>query len=234
MKLAMPLRLAASLACLALCACSLPPKGLVPDNTYVTRFENVDSASEVWTRLLEIQAESEKTDIKSLPVAYRQCIGDQIVRVSPPELNRQVDKFAKSHLYDDFYDMIGPLKSFGASFERQRGMKLYPYASAVCEGKGVIYPAGATYREMLTNGMAAKWKADGLSREKQPKYFACIVDETIATFTEAELKQLNDFASDSKRTNPKPAEDAFAARDKRFGGSSDGQVLGKCAVSKGS
>ena len=214
----------------ALSAC-MPPPSMVPDGTIVTHFDNMNTPSDFWMRQMEIEAEREKIDIKSLPEEYRRCAADEIVSLSPPGVAASVETFVKSDLYKDYYVLVDKVKAFNAQFKRERGMELFPFAGAYCQGKGANLPTGTTYREMLESGMASRWQSEGHPKEEGPKYFDCIVTETIATFTPSELAELDSIAK--SRSNVARLDEIGRARDARFGGSSDKQVLTKCAALKG-
>jgi hypothetical protein len=204
---------------------------MVPDDTFVTHFDNMHTPSDFWMREMEIEGEQEKIDVKSVPEDYRRCVADELVSLSPPDVAASVETFVKSDLYKDYYVLVPKVKAFNAQFKRERGMELFPFAEAYCQGKGANLPTGTTYREVLQNGMAARWQSEGQPREQSPKYFDCIVNESVATFTPAELAELDAIAK--TRSNVSRMNEIAKARDARFGGSSDSQVLTKCAALKG-
>jgi hypothetical protein len=205
---------------------------MVPDDTFVTHFDNMKTPSDFWMRQMEIEGEQEKIDVKSLPEEYRRCVADEIVSLSPPDVAASVETFAKSDLYKDYYILVPKVKAFNAEFKRERGMDLFPFAGAYCQGKGAAnLPTGTTYREMLQNGMAARWQSEGHPKDQSPKYFDCILSESLSTFTPNELAELDAIAK--SRSNVSRVEQIVKARDARFGGNSDSQVLSKCATLKG-
>ncbi len=221
----------ALLMALPLSACMVPPS-MLPDNTYVDGFGGVHTQHDFWVRQIEIIGKAEKFDVTTLPTAYRECVADQMVELAPPAVTVGVEKFIQSGLYRDYYPLVGEIKSFGNDFKSKRGMEVISYAGAVCEGKVGPYPDGDTYRAMLENAMALKWTAEGHPRSEHPKYFDCIINETLNTFSASEISELNSIAK--SRTNLDRMKDIVKARDTRFGGSSDSQVLGKCDTLKNS
>lgn len=94
----------------------------------------------------------------------------------------------------------------------------------------VSFPAWAeeTFRSAWTAALLDNWERSGRDPTYDQDFFDCLVDETIATFTPAEMGRLDDFAA-----NPNPDIEPeilriIANRDKRIGVDIKDYINEKC------
>lgn len=90
-------------------------------------------------------------------------------------------------------------------------------------------PEGDTYREVWSRALEDNWARDGRSPAADQDFFDCLVNETMATFTPAELGRLDDFVA-TRNPDLQPEVNAILAnRDKRVG-DLESFVANKCAA----
>lgn len=77
-----------SLLALALAGCL----AFVPDDTIVTGYDDVHDAPSFWVRTWEIAYRDEGINFAEMPTAFKQCTGNEAVKMSPPKLTEAVER----------------------------------------------------------------------------------------------------------------------------------------------
>jgi len=91
------------------------------------------------------------------------------------------------------------------------------------------HPDGNTYREVWSADLAREWAKDGVAPQQDQDFFDCLVNETMASFTPAELGRLDVFVSTMNPDLQSEATAIVANRDKRIGGDLEKYAADKCA-----
>lgn len=97
-----------------------------------------------------------------------------------------------------------------------------------CAASGLGMPDGDTYREVWSKALEENWRRDGRTAQADPDFFQCLVDETMATFTPADLGRLDVFVATRNPDLQSEANAILANRDARIGGDLEAYVAPKC------
>jgi hypothetical protein len=156
-----------------------------------------------------------------------ECVGDELVSMSPEYVTLKVETYIRSRLYADYKQVVVAGSRFFQDYKLLNGIEAPLVVQANCiEKTGGGMPPGNTYREMFTNTLTQVMHDLGYRREQSPRYFDCLVNTTMSTFTPEEIDEL-DAITVSKKNVIRMAK-IISERDTRIGGDSDDYVIEKC------
>ena len=90
-----------------------------------------------------------------------------------------------------------------------------------------------SYRSVWADDLAKQWAKEGVKPSQDQDYFDCLVNETMASFTPAELGRLDVFVSTMNPDLQSEANAIVANRDGRIGNDLARYLSGKCSGLKG-
>ena len=90
-----------------------------------------------------------------------------------------------------------------------------------------------TYREAFEADLESMWAKDGIKPAQDRDYFDCLVNESMASFTPAELGRLDVFVSTRNPDLQSEANAIVANRDQRIGGNLPAYLAKRCGPLKG-
>jgi hypothetical protein len=107
----------------------------IPDDTLVIGYDDVHDAPSFWVRTWEISARNEGINFAGTPPAYKECTGNEAVKMSPPALTEAVDRFIGDKNLGNYKALLPMVKKFAAGYEEAYDVKPGVRAGELCKDK---------------------------------------------------------------------------------------------------
>ena len=124
-------RLLSPLLALAVAGCLAS----VPDDTLVTGYHDVHDVPSFWVRTWEISARDEGFDFDGMLPAYKECAGNEAVKMSPPALTEAVERFIADKNLGNYKALLPMARNFAAGYEEAYSVKPGVRAGQLCADK---------------------------------------------------------------------------------------------------
>jgi hypothetical protein len=106
---------------IAAVVCSLLLTGclaMVPDDMAVTGYHGVRDRADFWIKEWEAAGAREGVDFRGAPEEMKRCAGEEMVKMSPPDLNQAVDRFIANQNVGNYKALVPLVRRFSSGYEK--------------------------------------------------------------------------------------------------------------------
>jgi hypothetical protein len=95
---------------------------MVPNDMTISGYRNVKDVPDFWIREWEAAGDKTNVNFRGTPVAFKRCAGEEMVKLSPPELNRDIEAFIQNQNVGNYKALLSKTQRFSSSYEDAYGV----------------------------------------------------------------------------------------------------------------
>lgn len=108
---------------------------MIPDDMAVSGYHNVKDAPDFWIREWEAAGDRTNVNFRGAPIALKRCAGEEMVKLSPPELNRLVEQFVQNQNVGNYRVLLSKAQQFSSGYENAYDVLPGVRAGQICQDK---------------------------------------------------------------------------------------------------